>query len=339
MPTATRRGEAPGAGALQDFAGRTLRYLRLSITDRCNFRCVYCLPDGCGERAGPAPLTGEEIGRLVAAFADLGFRKVRLTGGEPMLRADVCDVVRRVAATPGIEHVALTTNGHRLAALARRLRDAGLTSVNVSLDSLDPERFRAVTGTSRPERVLEGVEAALAAGIPRVKLNVVLLRGLADGEIRRFLERTREQPLTVRFIDLMETGENGALFRASRVPAAEIGRLLEDGGWRPLPRTAGDDGPATEYAHPDHQGRAGIISAYEPGFCDSCNRLRVSSVGALRLCLFGDEEVPLRPLLQRDQDREVLAARVRAAIARKPASHLLQLGRCGSTPHLAATGG
>ena len=339
MRAATHGPETAHAGPLQDGAGRVLRYLRLSITDRCNLRCVYCLPDGCAERAGQAPLTVAEIGRAVAAFADLGFRKVRLTGGEPMLRRDVCDVVRRVAATPGIERVGLTTNGHRLAALAPRLRAAGLTSVNVSLDSLDPDRFRAVTGASDPSRVRQGVEAALAAGIPRVKVNVVLLRGLGEGELRRFLEWTGGTPVTVRFIDLMETGENGALFRTSRVPAAAIRRLLDDGGWRPLPRAADDDGPATVYGHPDHRGRAGIISAYDPGFCDSCNRLRVSSAGALRLCLFGDEEIPLRPMLQRDADREALAARVRASIARKPPSHLLQLGRCGSTPHLAATGG
>ncbi len=327
-----------GPLALRDASGRWLEYLRLSITERCNFRCVYCLPDGCADVSGPAPLSVDEIGRLAAAFADLGFRKVRLTGGEPTLRDDVCEVVRRVAGTRGIERVGLTTNGYRLAALAPRLSEAGLGSVNVSLDSLEPDRFRAVTGAPDPSRIVAGIEAALAAGIPTVKVNVVLLRGLDEREVLRFLDWTREAPLTIRFIDLMETRENGALFRSAHVPAEGARRLLDALGWRRLPR--GElDGPAAEYARPGHRGRVGLISAYEPGFCASCNRVRVSSQGALRPCLFGEEEIPLRSLLQRDADGPALAERIRAAVGRKPPSHLLHLGRCGATPHLAATGG
>jgi cyclic pyranopterin phosphate synthase len=334
----TAPAAAPAPHGLEDALGRRLHYLRLSITDRCNFRCVYCLPDGCGSAAGPDPLTLPELRRLVRGFADLGFWKVRLTGGEPTVRRDVADVVRAVATTPGVRKVGLTTNGYRLDALAAELRDAGLSSINVSLDSLDPDRFRDLTGYARPDRVVAGVEAALAAGIPAVKLNVVLLRGLEEAEVVRFLEWTREVPLRVRFIELMETGDNREFFARARLEAGAVRRVLLERGWARLART-GLDGPAVEYGHPDHAGLAGIISAYDEGFCEGCNRLRVTSQGGLRLCLFGEEEVPLRPFLQADGDREALVARIRAAVARKPASHLLQLGSCGTTRHLAATGG
>ncbi len=327
---------APGARKLRDAFGRDLHYLRLSVTDRCNFRCVYCLPDGCTS-AGSAPLSRVEIGRLVRGFAGLGFWKVRLTGGEPTVRADICEVVRQVARTPGIRRVGLTTNGYRLDAIASELRDAGLTTVNVSVDSLDPERFRRITGSRAFDRVVAGIEAALSAGIA-VKVNAVLFQGLGDAELRRFLEWTRSQPLTVRFIELMETGENGALFRQARLPASEVRRKLEGLGWSRLARDAGD-GPAVNYAHPGHVGKVGLISAYTAGFCDSCNRLRVSSVGDLKLCLFGERTVALRPLLQSDGGAEALMERIEMAVTVKPPAHELAAGRCGSTANLAMTGG
>jgi cyclic pyranopterin phosphate synthase len=325
-------------GPLRDALGRDLHYLRLSITDRCNFRCVYCLPDGCGRPAPEAPLAVDEIGRLTAAFAALGFWKVRLTGGEPTLRPDLCDVVRRVARTPGVRRVGLTTNGLRLAALAGELARAGLTSLNVSVDSLDPVRFEEITGSAQLPRVIQGIDAALAAGIPAVKVNVVLLRDTAGPEVERFLRWTRRAPLTVRFIELMETGDNVALFRRERVAAEGLRAELERSGWRPLPREAGD-GPAENFEHPEHVGRAGIISAYRDGFCGECNRLRVTANGDLRTCLFGEEGVSLRPLLQRDDGLDAAVRLIRWAVERKPASHQLATGGCGSTRHLAQTGG
>jgi len=323
---------------LRDGLGRDLHYLRLSVTDRCNFRCVYCLPQGCPKAAAGQPLSLGEIGRLASAFAGLGFWKVRLTGGEPTLRPDICDVVRRVAGTPGIRRVGLTTNGYRLAAMAAELREAGLKSLNVSLDSLDPERFHEITGSPHLDRIVAGIEAALAAGIPSVKVNVVLLRGMDDRELGRFLAWTRKESLTVRFIELMETGDNGALFRRARLPAAEMRRKLESLGWTKLPRDAGD-GPATSYGHPGHAGRAGLISAYSSGFCDSCNRLRVSSTGDLRLCLFGDQMISLRPLLHGDAGRAELMDLIERSVTRKPQAHGLAAGRCGPTANLATTGG
>jgi cyclic pyranopterin phosphate synthase len=330
-------GAVPAARKLRDAFGRELHYLRLSVTDRCNFRCVYCLPQGCPSRSSGAPLSQEEIGRLVHALAGLGFWKVRLTGGEPTLRADICDVVRRIAAAPGIRKVGLTTNGYRLAAIASELRHAGLTTINVSVDSLDPERFQRITGSPGLDRVTRGIEAALSAGIA-VKVNAVLLQGMDDAELGRFLAWTRTEPLTVRFIELMETGDNGALFREARLPASVVREKLERLGWTRLPRDPGD-GPATNYGHPGHVGKAGLISAYSTGFCESCNRLRVSSVGDLKLCLFGEQMVPLRPLLQSDASEAALMECIESAVTAKPRAHELAAGRCGPTANLAMTGG
>jgi cyclic pyranopterin phosphate synthase len=323
---------------LQDAFGRTLEYLRLSVTDRCNFRCAYCLPGGCARGAGRSPLSGDEIERLVRAFAGLGFWKIRLTGGEPTLRQDIVEVVRRAAAVPGVRRLGVTTNGYRLAAIATPLRDAGLASLNVSLDSLDPERFEEVTGCPRMATVVEGIETAVAAGIPSVKINTVLLRGLDGGELDRFLSWTRRLPVTVRFIELMQTADNEAYFRRHHVPVEEIRRALEARGWTVLGRRP-EDGPATNFGHPDHAGKAGLISPYAAGFCATCNRLRVSSTGDLKLCLFGDRDIPLRHLLRSDTQRQELMRLIEASVRSKPASHALLQGRCGSTRTLAVIGG
>lgn len=323
---------------LVDAFGRRLTYLRLSVTDRCNFACEYCLPDGC--RAGAdAPLTVDEIERLAAAFAALGVSKVRLTGGEPTLRRDLPAVVRAVAATPGVARVGLTTNGHRLRTLATTLRAVGLTSLNVSVDSLDPARFAAITGVDRLAEVIAGVDAALAVGLPSVKVNAVLLRGLPGADLDRFLAWTRAHPLTVRFIELMRTGGNGAYFDRNHLPAAALREELVRRGWTEVPREA-SDGPATNFARPGHAGRVGVIAPYAAGFCDACNRLRVSAAGSLRLCLFGErDDVPLRHLLRSSRQRQELVETIAAAVARKPRSHRLADGPPPALGSLAVIGG
>jgi cyclic pyranopterin phosphate synthase len=323
---------------LQDPYGRRLHYLRLSVTDRCNFACEYCLPDRC-RASGSAPLAVAEIARLVGALAELGVWKVRLTGGEPTLRPDLPEIVRAVARTPGIRRVGLTTNGFRLEGLAATLREAGVGSLNVSVDSLDPVRFARITGADRLADVVAGVDAALAAGVPAVKVNAVLLRGLDDEELARFLAWTRALPLTVRFIELMQTGNNAAYFALHHLSPDGLRAALARRGWAEVPRDA-SDGPATNYAHPDHAGRVGVIAPYAAGFCETCNRIRVSATGDLRLCLFGErDDVPLRPLLQSDDQRGALVAALVEAVARKPRAHRLAEGSSGRTGSLAVIGG
>ncbi len=324
---------------LEDAFGRRFRYLRLSVTDACGFRCAYCLPDGYRPSAdAPSPLSVAEVRRLVGAFAALGVEKVRLTGGEPTARGDLLELVAAVAATPGIRAVALTTNGQGLARLARPLRQAGLTAVNVSVDSLDERRFEQVTGRPLLPRVLAGVDAALAEGFAAVKVNAVLLRGLEEPELDRFLEWTRRSPLSVRFIELMRTGCNRNFHEANHRPVDWLEGLLAARGFRPVPRGPAD-GPAVEYRHPEHAGRVGIIAPTSAPFCEGCNRLRVSSRGALRLCLFGDAEVPLRPLLGSDELALSLRARLAELVGEKPRAHRLAEGRSGLAWNLAGIGG
>jgi GTP 3',8-cyclase len=323
---------------LQDAFGRKLQYLRLSVTDRCNFKCAYCLPGGCPRRPGEEPLSVVEIGRLVRAFTGLGVWKVRLTGGEPTMRRDIPEIVRAITSVPGVRRVGLTTNGYRLEGIASELRDAGVASVNVSLDSLDPARFERITGCGQLVRIIAGIEAAIAAGIPSVKVNVVLLRGIEDAELDRFLAWTRDRPLTVRFIELMQTGDNAAFFREHHVRADEIRTKLAQRGWRQLERDP-SDGPAVLYGRAGHAGKVGLIAPYSPGFCDSCNRVRVLSTGHLQLCLFGDREIALRRYLQSDAQRRELTEVIQGCIGQKPASHLLGEGSPGATMTLASIGG
>jgi cyclic pyranopterin phosphate synthase len=319
---------------LADSFGRNFHYLRLSLTDVCNMRCAYCLPNGYEKPdARPDELSRAEIGRLVRAFAAAGFWKVRLSGGEPTVRPDVLDIVREVAACPGVRRVALSTNGYRLRELASELRAAGLTHANVSIDSLDRDRFQRITGRDWLPQVLAGVDAAIAAGL-LVKVNAVLL----EDELAPFSAWVRERPVVVRFIELMQTGDNGVVFlRRHKAPDALREKLARD-GWARRPREIGD-GPAEEYRRDGYAGGIGIIAAYAPGFCDTCNRLRVSSTGKLRLCLFGDGEHDLRPLLQHDEQADALGALVRSKLFGKTAGHRLHAGDPGTTRHLASIGG
>lgn len=325
--------------ALSDRFGRAFPYLRLSLLEACNFHCSYCLPDGYKSRAGmPRWLAREEIARLLRGFAAVGMHKLRLTGGEPSLRVDLTSIIADAAATPGIEKVALTTNG---ILLRRRFADwhsAGLTALNISLDSLERECFLAITGHDRSADVLAGIELALASDLQAIKLNAVLLRGLNDHEMPAWLDYLRTRRLTVRFIELMQTGDNHDYFKRHHVRADALGQSLLRGGWSELPRAA-DAGPAREYAHPDFLGRVGIIAPYSRDFCDGCNRLRVTARGDLRLCLFGEFGTPLRPLLQSDDQIDELTSTLHAQLGLKQAGHGLHEGRTGITPHLASIGG
>lgn len=323
-------------GNLVDAFSRRFEYLRLSVTDVCNFSCEYCLPHGY--QGGPRDfLRRDEILRLVRTFAELGIVKLRLTGGEPLVRRDFLDIVRDVARVPGIERLVMTTNAYRLAPIVADLREAGLHGVNISLDSLDAATFERITGSSRFPSVTAGIDAALDAGLS-VKVNAILLGGLNDGEIPDFIEYVRDRPVSVRFIELMRTGGNERYFAQHHRRGTLVTDRLEAAGWMPV-RRGRTAGPAQEYAHPEYVGRVGVIEPYRTDFCDGCNRLRVTALGGLRLCLFGTGSHDLRPLLQRDEDGDDLAAAIFAALFHKEASHELLSGDYGDTPHLAMTGG
>ena len=324
---------------LRDGIGRRFEYLRLSLTEVCNFRCTYCLPDGFRKRCGAPPeLTVAEIERAVRAFAALGLWKVRLTGGEPTVRRDFEDVARAVSSIPGIRRVAMTTNGYRLAENAQRWRDAGVSALNVSVDSLDPAKFAAITGHNRLAEIMEGIDAAREAGFGPIKLNAVLMRGVNDDELEAMTRLVATRDLSLRFIEVMRTNENADFFEKRHVSGESVARRLEENGWHRLPRQAGA-GPAIEFGHPEALGRIGIIAPYSKDFCSTCNRLRLGSDGKFHLCLFGDGGIDLRALMQSDDQHDELVARIIRLTQGKAPTHRLHEGNSGATPHLASIGG
>ena len=329
----------PAVSKLTDLHGRRFEYLRLSLTDVCNFRCSYCLPEGYRKTKGAPPnLSIDEIRRLVGGFAALGLWKIRLTGGEPTLRAEFLDIAKTVSGIEGIRQIAITTNGYRLAERAQDYADHGVSAVNVSMDSLNPQKFHAITGHDRLDEILRGIDACKAAGIATIKLNSVLLKGLNDDELNDFVTFVVEHNLTLRFIEVMRTNDNPGYFIEHHLPGSFVSDRLGSIGWARLPRHAGA-GPAIEYANPAGSGRIGIIAPYSKDFCVSCNRLRVSAAGKLHLCLFGDGGIDLKPWLKEDVQKEELVARLQKLVAGKAPAHLLHQGNSGATPHLASIGG
>jgi cyclic pyranopterin phosphate synthase len=323
---------------LNDGFGRSFRYLRVSVTDACNFRCVYCLPNGyCKDPEAAPPLDQNEFRNLVAGFAAMGVVKIRITGGEPTLRRDVVTLVEIARSTPGIETVALSTNGYRLLTLLPELKSAGLDAVNISIDSLRPEAFAEVTGVKRLVRIREGVEAAADAGF-KTKVNAVLMRGVNDEDLPHFLDFIKERPISVRFIELMRTGGNRELFEKHHLPAEHLENLLTAEGWQLKPRGP-TDGPAREYEHHSFAGRIGVIAPYGKGFCENCNRLRISCRGELKLCLFGDGQNSVRAFLQRPDQKDELHAAVAQLLGLKKVSHLLHEGHYGNTQQFSSIGG
>jgi len=323
---------------MQDAFGRSFAYLRLSITDVCNFSCTYCLPDGYKKTIGPGFLKLDEIRRLATVFARLGLWKIRITGGEPTVRRDFTQIVQTLRAVPGIRTLATTTNGYRLREHADAWRAAGLDAINVSIDSLDAKIFHQVTGHDRMHEVQQGIEACLTAGYASVKLNAVLLKGINDHALGSFLSYIKDRPLSIRFIELMQTGDNAQYFEKYHVPATVIIDQLKQQGWVQKTRELGA-GPAVEYLHGDYAGRIGIIAPYSKDFCSTCNRLRVSARGDLHLCLFSETGIGLRHLLQSDDDMDALQAFVEHSLTRKTATHFLHEGLTGGTQKLADIGG
>ncbi|MBC7680093.1 MAG: GTP 3',8-cyclase MoaA [Pseudorhodobacter sp.] len=295
----------------RDALRRSLRDLRVSVTDRCNFRCPYCMPRelfGTDHAFVPRRelLTYEELGRLVRVFAELGVTKVRLTGGEPLLRRDLEVLVAMAAATPGVDDVALTTNGSLLAPRAAALREAGLSRITVSLDSLRPEVFTALGDTKVPlQQVLDGIDAAAAAGLP-VKLNTVLRRGTNEADLLPLVDYARDRGHLLRLVEDMDVGETNGWELSEVVPAAEV--LARVGAVHPLEPVPGDE-VAERFRYVDGGGELGVISSVSKPFCGTCTRARLTAIGELYTCLFATSGTDLRAVLRSGAtDDELLAA-------------------------------
>lgn len=294
---------------MKDQFSRDITYLRVSITDLCNLRCRYCMPEGVCRKRHEDILSFEEIAEIVAAAAELGVKKVRITGGEPLVRRGCVELCRMIAAIPGIEEVDLTTNGTLLGRYARDLKAAGVSRVNISIDSLKPEKYAAITGGGRLTDALEGIRAAREAGLAPIKLNCVLIGGFNDDEIPDFVELTRHEPVELRFIELMPMG--GRFGPEAYLPGSTV--LERVPALAPLPD---DGGVARLYRLPDGRGRVGLISPISRHFCATCNRLRLTSEGALKPCLHSGQEIPVRGL-----HGQALSDKIREAVFAKPRMH------------------
>jgi cyclic pyranopterin phosphate synthase len=308
--------------ALQDQFGRSLNYLRLSITDRCNLRCRYCMPEeGVDSSSHDSVLRYEELLRIARIACSLGVRKIRVTGGEPLVRRGVVDFIRDLSALPGSPEVALTTNGLKLVEMADDLKAAGLRRVNISLDTLQPERFRQITRRDGLERVLAGIKAVEAAGLGTVKINMVPIAGVNDDEIEAFARLSLEHPWYVRFIEFMPVSSDLGYSPEQRVPIAEIMARLTAVGPLIEESRQGPAGPARLLRYEGAPGGLGVIPAVSSHFCGECNRLRVTADGRIRPCLFSGEEIDLRAKMRAGATDEELAAVFHHAAAVKPDKH------------------
>lgn len=323
---------------LIDPYGRKFPYLRLSLTDICNFSCDYCLPDGyqCDHPKEFLNLT--ELKNTVSAFAELGTHKIRLTGGEPTLRKDFIKCVEIVSQTSGIDQVALTTNGYKLDQNIENWVAAGLTHLNVSVDTLDTQLFHSLTGHNRLDEILKGVDRALTLPIKRVKLNAVLLKNVNSHQFDQYIDLLKERPISIRFIELMQTGDNQDYFEKYHVSAQVLKNYLFQNGWTEKLKDFAS-GPAVEYVHADYLGSFGVIAPYSRDFCDSCNRLRMSSTGDFHLCLFGDKGYSVRDLLQSVEQKDELKFKLIELLGHKRKTHFLHDNDTGITPNLSSIGG
>lgn len=313
--------------ALVDTFGRTIEYLRVSVTDLCNLRCIYCIPPAGVERIGHDEiLRYEEILAVIDVAQEMGIRKIRITGGEPLVRRGVVGFVESLARLQGVQDVGLTTNGVRLAELARALRDAGLRRVNVSLDSLNRETFKRITGSDRLQEVISGITAALDAGLNPVKINVVLLRGLNEQDVPAFARLTMDLPVDVRFIERMPFGGGGVPNPPDAFSGAKALELVRRRLGEPEPAERSPlDGPAAMFRLNRAAGRIGIIDPITGHFCGTCNRMRLTARGTLRPCLLSKDEIDVKTELRNGASREALARILRSAVSEKP------LGNCMSS--------
>lgn len=323
---------------MKDLFGRSIEYLRISVTDRCNFRCLYCMPvAGLQWLPKSDILSYEEITAVVEQLVPLGLRRLRVTGGEPTIRPDLDRLVAMLSGVPGVEDISLSTNGLRLEELAPKLKEAGLDRVNMSADSLRPDRITAISRRNLAFDPVRAASAAEASGLAPIKINVVVMRGINDDEVCDFARLTMEHAWHVRFIELMPVGELRELTWDHIVPSDEILRRLE--AVAPLEAAASPErsnGPARYFRYSGAPGSVGIITPMTHTYCGSCNRVRLTADGRLRTCLFGDGETDLRTPLR---DGIPLEPFFRAALAEKPKEHNLLQMKVGGLRALSQVGG
>lgn len=305
-----------------DRFGRIINYLRISLTDKCNLRCVYCMPEDMIFRPKHELMQDDELLTLVRVFADLGFHKYRLTGGEPTVRQNVVDIVRGIAQTPGVVDISMTTNGILLDKLAQPLKDAGLQRVNVSIDTIDPERFHKITRWGSIDDIWRGIEAAERAGLTPIKLNAVVVRGFNERDVTDLAKLTLDHDWQVRFIEMMPFGDVATFARSQIVTDEEIRERIE-ADFMPLELLDDGrlDGEARLYRFPGAKGTVGFISSVTQPFCASCNRARLTADGLLRLCLLRDKEVDLLTPLRAGATEAALKAIILDGIWHKPWGH------------------
>tara|TARA_Y100000816_G_C26053566_1_gene552652 strand:+ start:189 stop:1181 length:993 start_codon:yes stop_codon:yes gene_type:complete len=327
---------------LQDSFGRKFPYIRMSITDVCNFKCGYCLPNGyqVDKSDNRKFLHLDEIKRLAKCFAELGVCKIRITGGEPTVRKDFFEIVKTLKIDSGIQKVVITTNGYHLDQKAKQLVDSGLNGINISIDSLNRETFKNVTGHDRLPEILKGIKNLQDLGFDNIKINGVLLNGInsTEKDFENWSEFIKNNKIDYRYIELMRTGDNLDYFNKYHVSSKIFKDYLNKNKW--IYQTLGKDaGPSLNYINPEYKGKFGIIAPYSKDFCNSCNRLRITSRGDLRLCLFGNTGISIRHLLQKDEQLEELKDLILKQMKFKKESHYLELGETGLTTNLSTTGG
>ena len=316
---------------MTDSFGRNINYLRVSLTDRCNLRCRYCMPNGITLARHDEVLTYEEFLQVAAAAVGLGITRFKVTGGEPLVRRGCVEFIRRLKALPGVEQVTLTTNGLLLPEMARELKAAGLMRLNISLDTLDPDKYHQITRIGSLDDALAGIAAAEEAGFTNIKLNTVLIGGFNDCEIPRLVELTRQKPYQMRFIELMPIGHAYPFDREAYLPMRTVLERVPE-----LEPVQSDGGVARLYRLPGAKGTVGLISPLSDHFCSGCNRLRLTADGCLKPCLHSAEEIPLRGL-----HGDALKERIEFAVSRKPERHcaLSYSDRSGSARDMNRIGG
>ena len=326
---------------MSDSFGRSFPYIRLSITDVCNFKCGYCLPNGYFKVENkPGFLNLDEISNLVAAFTELGVSKIRITGGEPTVRKDFFEVLKNIKSEHEISNLVITTNGYKLNEIAEELIATRINGINISIDSLDRNKFKEITGQDRLPQILEGINILQNKGFKNIKVNAVLLKNVNDSleEFQNWERFINNNEIDFRYIELMQTGDNLEYFKKYHTSAFIFKKYIESQDWKEISRI-GDAGPSINYVHSKLKGKFGIIAPYSKDFCSTCNRLRITAKGELRLCLFGNTGTNLRPYLQNQNQKDELIELILKQLRFKKESHYLETGNTGMTPHLASIGG